>query len=85
MKITLFILGCSLIALGMTGHSIESLPNSNTAKSALPQAIYWALLPLENDIGKYTIPIIGLIMIFASAFMKTKNKPKKKKPPTQPE
>ncbi|MFD2299514.1 hypothetical protein QRO11_05770 [Paracidovorax citrulli] len=85
MKIILFILGCSLIALGMTDYSIESVSNSNVAKSAVPQVIYWALLPLENNIGKYTTPIIGLIMVFASAFMKTKNKHKKKKPPNHPE
>ncbi|WIY30528.1 hypothetical protein QRO08_05775 [Paracidovorax citrulli] len=40
MKIILFILGCSLIALGMTGYSIESLSNYNAAKSAAPQTIY---------------------------------------------
>lgn len=84
MKTILFILGCSLIALGMSNYSIESLSHSNAAKSAVPHIIYWALLPLENNIGKYTIPIIGLIMVFASAFIKTKNKEKKKKPPNQP-
>ncbi|WP_152969406.1 hypothetical protein [Paracidovorax avenae] len=78
MKIILFILGCSLIALGMTDYSIESASNSNAAKSAVPQVIYWALLPLENNIGKYTTPIIGLIMIFASAFMKTKTNTRRK-------
>ncbi len=85
MKIILFILGCSLIALRMIDYSTESLSNSNAAKSAVPQFIYWALLPLENNRGKYTIPIIGLIMVFVSVFMKTKNKHKKKKPPNQPE
>lgn len=84
MKTVLFILGCSLIALGMSDFSNKSLSHSNAAKSAAPHIIYWAVLPLENNIGKYTIPIIGLIMVFASASMGIKNKDKKKKPPNQP-
>ncbi|MDA8452392.1 hypothetical protein M5C97_19155 [Acidovorax sp. NCPPB 3859] len=83
MKTIFFILGCSLIALGMSDVSTELLSHSNAAKSAVPHIIYWVLLPLEKVIGKYTIPIIGLIMVLVSAFMGIKNKEKKKKSPNQ--
>ncbi len=78
MKTILFILGCGLISLGMSDFSNELSLHSNAAKSTFSHIIYWALLSIEN-IGKYTPPIIGLVMILASALMGIKNKDKKEK------
>lgn len=68
-----------MIALGMINLPTEQLSHLNAAKSAAPHVIYWVLLPLEKIIGKYTIPITGLIMVLFSTFTGIKNKEKKKK------
>lgn len=68
-----------MIALGMINLPTEPLSHPNAAKSAAPHVIYWVLLPLEKIIGKYTIPIIGLIMVLVSAFTGIRSKEKKKK------
>ncbi|MDA8521654.1 hypothetical protein [Acidovorax sp. NCPPB 4044] len=79
MKAILFILGCSLIALGMKYIPSELSTNANGAKSAIPHIVYWMLLPLEKYLGRYAIPFIGLIMVIASILLKKrKTEPEEK-------
>jgi hypothetical protein len=75
MKSLLFVVGFCLIALAM--GDVEGLgAHSGSAKSSLPYMAYWIVNMFRDCGGKYTVVIVGVVMVILSFIPST---PKKKK------